>query len=379
MEAATASRRAGRRVAHLTLAHQPFDVRIFEKECRTLAAAGYDVHLAVPEAPEGQREGVRLHRIEHASAGAAAFRWIARLRSALEVARALRADLYHLHDPELIPAGLALKRAGARVVYDAHEEAVVEAWSINRGRPLRRAALPALWWASLKVSRTAFDAFVAATPRIAAGFPSDRTIEVRNYPRLEMWDARPHSSSRSRDLIFAGLLSETRGAMEMLDAIDALDERHGVRLKLFGTIASPSLAARMRDHPAWARVDYAGQRPWTDVLEAYRCSLAGLLLYEPTLEQRWCMPVKMFEFLLAELPVIASDIPFWRQLLDGNPSVHFVDAADTDRVAASIAWILSHPEESARRAHEGARLARMRFDWEPEGRRLVALYDRLLR
>jgi glycosyltransferase involved in cell wall biosynthesis len=193
-----------------------------------------------------------------------------------------------------------------------------------------------------------------------------------------MWDAKPHSSNRAGDLIFAGLLSETRGAMEMLDAVGVLDPRQGVRLKLFGTIANESLAGRMRNHSSWPRVDFAGQRPWTEVLEAYRQSLAGFLLYRPTPEQRWCMPVKLFEFLLAELPVIASDIPFWRELLDGNPSVHFVDATDPDCIAASIAWILSHPEESARRAHEGARLARERFDWEPEGQRLVALYDRLL-
>lgn len=372
------ARRAGRRIAHVTLSHHPFDVRVFEKECRTLAAAGYDVHLAVPEAPSGRRDGVTLHQIERGGDGHSLSRWRVRLRNTLEVARALRADLYHLHDPELIPAGLALKKAGARVVYDAHEDAPIEAWSINRGRPLRRATLPATWWILLKASRFAFDAFVAATPRIAASLPRNRTIEVRNYPRLEMWDAKPRLSTRSNDLIFAGLLSETRGAMGMLDAIAVLDPRHGARLKLFGSIASETLATRMRKHPAWASVDYAGQRPWAEVLEAYRRSLAGFLLYEPTPEQRWCMPVKLFEFLLAELPVIASDIPFWRELLDGNPSVHFVDAASPSDIAKSIEWILLHPEESARRAHEGARLARGRFDWEPEGRRLVALYDRLL-
>lgn len=379
MEALTPAHRAGRRVAHLTLAHQPFDVRVFEKECRTLAAAGYDVHLAVPGAPHDRREGVVFHRIEDAEAGNGPARWRTRLKNALSVAQALRADLYHLHDPELIPAGLALKRGGARVVYDAHEDAPIEAWSINRGRPLRRAVLPVTWWTLLRTATMTFDAFVAATPRIAATLPRSRTIEVRNYPRLEMWDATHLSHARGKDLIFAGLVSETRGAIEMLDAVAAVDPRHSARLKLFGRIANEALAARMRDHPAWPSVDHAGQRPWAEVLKAYRSSLAGFLLYEATPEQNWCMPVKLFEFLLAELPVIASDISYWRKLLEGIPSVHFVDAADPRSVVASIAWILAHPEESARRAHEGGRVARLRFDWEPEGQRLVGLYDRLLK
>jgi glycosyltransferase involved in cell wall biosynthesis len=378
MSAATVASRAARKVAHITLAHRPFDVRVFHKECRTLAAAGYDVHLAVPEAPLGRRDGIAFHRIERGGSERGLHGWIARLGNTLQVARALNADLYHLHDPELIPVGLALKGSGARVVYDAHEDAPIEAWSINRGRPVRRVILPTTWWTLLGASGLVFDGFVAATSRIARSLPTARTIEVRNYPRLEMWEAKPHPASRCNDLIFAGLLSETRGAMEMLDAVAALDPRHGIRLKLFGTIASEALAVRMRNHPAWPSTDYAGHRPWLDVLDAYRRSLAGFLLYQPTPEQRWCMPVKLFEFLLAALPVIASDIPFWRELLDGNPSVHFVDATDPNCIAASIAWILSHPEESARRAHEGARLARERFDWEPEGQRLVALYDRLL-
>jgi glycosyltransferase involved in cell wall biosynthesis len=375
----TPARRAARKVAHLTLAHQPFDVRVFEKECRTLAQAGYDVHLAVPEATAGIRNGVALHRIERSGGGTGWSRWRRRLAEALHVARALAADLYHVHDPELVPVALALAKAGARVVYDAHEDAAVEAWSMNRGRPLRRAVLPAAWWSLLLLARRRLDAFVAATPHIAGKFPRGRTIVVRNYPRVELFpDRRDHAPGRAQDLVFAGLVCERRGAIGMLDAVASLDPGRAVRLRLYGTIAGDGLAERMRRHPGWSGVDYLGQRPWHEVLHSYRASLAGFLLYEKTAEQRWCMPVKLFEFLLSGLPVIATDIPFWRELLEGNPNVHFVDAADTRSVVAAIEWLLAHPEESARRAHAGMLHARARFDWTGEGERLVALYDRLL-
>ncbi len=375
----TIARRAHRKIAHLTLAHQPFDVRIFEKECRTLADAGYDVHLAVPGAPGGRHHGVTLHDIPRADGGNVWSRWRKRLSSTLEVARAMQADLYHVHDPELVPVALALKKSGARVVYDAHEDAPAEAWSMNRGRRLRRAGLPVLWWTFLQLAKRRLDAFIAATPRIASNFPQDRTVEVRNYPRLEMFpDTLPSLAGPRRDLVFAGLVSEQRGAVEMLDVVSRLDPGFRIRLKLYGAMANNALAARMRDHAGWARVDYAGYRPWPEVLAGYRTALAGFLLYEKTPEQLWCMPVKLFEFLLSGLPVIASDIPFWRELLEGNPNVYFVDTHNAESAVAAVAWLQANPDESALRAHAGMRHARARFDWEAEGERLVGIYDRLL-
>lgn len=376
----TPSRRAGFRIAHLTLAHKPFDVRIFEKECRTLVAAGYNVHLAVPAASAGSHDGVTLHPIDSIDGGNGLSRWQRRLANTLRVAQEIRADLYHVHDPELVPVALALKRGGARVIYDAHEDAPVEAWSMNRRQPLRRVTLPALWWSLLKIAKLRLDAFVAATPRIARTFPADRTIEVRNYPRLELFPDAPGDSAGARrpNLIFAGLLSESRGAIEMLDAMAALDPKHEARLKLFGRIHRDDLAARMRSHPGWPSVDHAGEQPWREVLNSYRTALAGFLLYEKTPEQLWCMPVKMFEFLLSGLPVIAADIPFWREILDQNPSVIFVDMSDVPSVTAAIRRLLEDPNGAACLGRAGMLHARERFDWTKEGERLVRLYDHLL-
>jgi glycosyltransferase involved in cell wall biosynthesis len=231
----------------------------------------------------------------------------------------------------------------------------------------------------LAVAKRRFDLFVAATPEIARKFPAARTIEVKNYPRAEMFRvADPQSRSfRSRDLVFAGLLSETRGAVEMLDAMAAMPSLTDIRLKLFGQISPAALETRMRAHPAWSKVDYVGHRPWRDVLDAYNQSLAGLLLYEATPEQRHAMPVKLFEFLLAGLPVIASDMPFWRQLLDGNPAVIFVDLDKPAAIAAAVAQLAADPRAAHALGLAGAAHARARFDWSAEGQRLVAAYDML--
>lgn len=367
------------RVAHLAIAHQPLDVRIFQKECRSLAAAGYEVHLVVAGASDGEtREGVAMHTVKIPMEGSPIERWKQRLVATIKVARGIGAEIFHIHEPELIPVGLALKRTGTKVVYDAHEDAPIEAWSLNRGRPLHQFALPALWWSLLCIARLRFDAFVVVTPRIARRFPAAKTIEVRNYPRSELFPRPPRSDVvRSDHLIFAGLASQTRGAIEMLDALAALPEGSNIRLRLLGTINRPELEARMRRHTAWSRVDCLGYRPWSDVLDAYSRSLAGLLLYAPTLEQKWALPIKLFEYLLSGLPVVASDIAYWREVLDGNPAVTFVPYGNAQAAAAAIRQLADEPAEARKRGLAGAEHALARFRWDAEAARLVELYDRL--
>ena len=110
------------RAVHMTTVHQPDDVRIFAKQCRTLAALGYDVHLVAASASgEVVRDGVRARGRRPRLLGER-FRMTRTVAQALRTASALDADVYHLHDPELIPAGLMLARGGKRVVYDAHED-----------------------------------------------------------------------------------------------------------------------------------------------------------------------------------------------------------------------------------------------------------------
>jgi glycosyltransferase involved in cell wall biosynthesis len=370
------------RVAHLALAHKARDVRIFEKECRSLAEAGYDVYLLAPDAPDGEKlNGVSMRSVDVPRAGNPASRWTRRLANVTRVARGLQAHIYHLHEPELIPVGLALQRTGAKIIYDAHEDAPVEAWSLNAERPLRKLTLPPLWWSLLSMARLRFDAFVAVTPHIARTFPASRTIEARNYPRSEMFALKPGDGlPRRPHAIFAGLVSRTRGAMEMLDALTALPAGSDIRLQLFGTIDTPKLEEEMRRHLGWQRVDFVGHQPWRTVLEEYGRATAGLLLYAPAREQQWALPVKLFEFLLAGLPVISSDNAYWREFLAGNPAVTFVRHGDAKGTADALVRLAKMPLQEARAlGRAGAEHAMARYSWNSEAARLVGLYDRLAR
>src|SRR6516164_7076964 len=96
-----------RRVVHLTSVHPPFDVRIFQKECKSIVRAGYDVTLIASHDRDETRDGIRLKAIPKQSGRFS--RMTRGVWSAYREAVRQNADLYHFHDPELIPAGLLLQ------------------------------------------------------------------------------------------------------------------------------------------------------------------------------------------------------------------------------------------------------------------------------
>ena len=111
---------AGVRVCHLTSVHIPLDTRIFEKECQSLVAAGYDVHLVAPATESTRMRGVTIAAVPRAR-GRLSRALVTTTRVLVQALRA-RAHIYHFHDPELIPVGVVLRMLGKHVVYDAHED-----------------------------------------------------------------------------------------------------------------------------------------------------------------------------------------------------------------------------------------------------------------
>ena len=108
------------RVCHMTSVHPAEDVRIFHKECVSLAEAGYEVYL-VEQGESSEKNGVHIVGVGQCSGGQLA-RMTSFAKKVYEAALAVDADVYHFHDPELLPYGLKLKRRGKKVIFDSHEK-----------------------------------------------------------------------------------------------------------------------------------------------------------------------------------------------------------------------------------------------------------------
>lgn len=359
------------RVAHLTSVHARDDVRVFLKQCRSVAAAGHEVFLVVADGKgDAVRDGVtivdagaptgRLDRILHAS------------RRVVKRARRLGADIYHMHDPELVPAGLGLGKSGAMVVFDAHEDLPrqILAKPYLMG-PARRPLSALVEWYERLVYRR-LDGLVAATPHICQryGRLNPNTVTVCNYPIAGELTAR-HQIEKTH-VIYAGSISPERGLDGMVEAM-ALVETDS-RLLLAGRWPQ----SRIGHEPGWRRVDCVGFLDREELASAMGRSTAGLVTLRPLPAYVDSLPIKLFEYMSAGLPVIASSFPLWRDIVEGHECGICVDPLDPRQIAAAIDRLVADREMAARMGENGRAAVAAKFNWEAEQRKLMHFYEDLL-
>jgi glycosyltransferase involved in cell wall biosynthesis len=360
------------RVVHLTSRHPADDVRIFLKECRSLARAGFEVHLVAPGAPDQMREGVAVHGFAEAG-GVRPLRIARRLWRSWRTARAVRPDLCQFHEPELVPVALLLKLGGARLVYDVHEDALSELDYLPNPGSGKRFGLR-LFEA---LARRTCDAFVAATPAIAKLFPPGRTVEVLNYPLPEEFPESVGRPTTGADVVYVGgIITRARGLLEMVGAMSHVRDPQA-RLVLIGGLATPELEREARSLPGWSRVEHVGPLGRRELGERLASARVGLVLLHPERGYMESLPIKLFEYMSAGLAVIASDFPYWRELLDPIGCASFVDPLDPVQIAAAIEELLADEERAGEMGRRGAAAVRERLNWEREAPKLLELYSRL--
>lgn len=367
------------RIAILSSVHPAFDPRIFEKQARTLASAGYDVHLVIPHEKDETVDGVHIHAIPLPRNRLT--RMIGGPQRVFREALRLRADVYHFHDPELIPVGLALKMLGKRVIYDVHEDVPK---SIRGKTYLPRLLIGPVAAAAELLERGAagaFDLVILARDDIEEAFRGrGGTLLIRNYPKREMFAARERVTRTDDDfvVIYSGGLTPGRGAVELVDAMALVPERYRARLMIFGKFWPDDLERRLRALPGFAKVDYRGWVDHAAVPAELARADAGIVCFLPEPNHVNAGPTKLFEYMASGLPVVASGFPMWRDVIEGNDCGICVDPRNPREIADALEYLASHPERRRAMGENGRRAVITRYNWETEGERLLQAYGELL-
>jgi len=364
-----------RRVCHITTVHPVDDHRILHKECVSLREAGYDVTLIAPHDRDTVLAGVRVAALR-APARNRLERMARRAQAAYRAALDLDADLYHFHDPEFLPHGVRLARAGKRVIYDAHEDVPVQLRSKEWIPGPARASVARAWAQFEAACVERIDAVVSpsvfALERLRPRQP--RAVFVANYPRLEARPPAPSWSERLRAACYVGGITRVRGACELVDAMADVD----AELYLAGAISPPALRAELERSAGWPRVRYVGRVEQARVTELLAQAKVGLIPLHPIPNYRDALPVKLFEYLAAGLPVISTDVPRWREILETHNCGICVPHDSPRRLAAAIAELLDDDERARAMGERGRRAVEAQYSWRTQADALVALYAELL-
>lgn len=365
------------KVCHLTSAHDPEDVRIFRKECVSLAKAGYEVYL-VEQGESYEKDGVHIIGVGKPTGGRLN-RMTGFAKKVYEAALAVDADIYHFHDPELLPYGLKLKKKGKKVIFDSHEntkESILEKGWIPL--PVRRIVYHCYAWYERHICRQ-LDAVVSVTPNIVEYYRdiNSTVVQIANFSMYKEEVALP--TFENKYLAFAGMVIP---AWHHHILLEALEKNPDCRYYLCGE-GSEAYLDQLRAMPAWGQVEYLGKIPHLQVANVLASSYIGVALDSYCRNADWkngtIGNTKIFEEMMAGLPVVCTDFVLWREFVDRYHCGICVDPDNAEEVANAIRYLLDHPDEARQMGENGRRAVREEFNWGVEEKKLLALYEDILK
>lgn len=365
------------KIVHLTSVHPPFDVRIFYKECKSLASAGYEVVLVAPHENVENLDGVRIRPIPKYSSRIG--RMTKSVLTVCLIAFEENADVYHLHDPELLFVGFVLRLFGKRVVYDVHENVPCQVKSKQWIPALLRP--PIAWGVALLecFCGLSFSGIVAATPIIAERFPDKKTVSVCNFPLLEeatIGSVLPYLE-RPEHVAYIGGISAIRGIREMVDAMGAVSAP-STSLVLAGSFEDPLLEEEVRRLKGWQKVDFVGWQDRKQIVTLLGSARVGLVTLHPTENYFDAYPVKMFEYMSAGIPIVASDFPLWREIVEESNCGILVDPHNPQAIADAITKLIDNPVSANKMGESGRATILSKYNWNNEKQKLFKLYTSIL-
>lgn len=363
------------RICHITSAHPADDIRIFHKQCVTLAETGYEVHLVATGTLLTNAKGVIHHVIPMNQQCSRLKRMLFRSWKAYRLAKRTEALVFHFHDPELLPYGLLLKWQGYRVIYDAHEDLPRDVMT-KRWIPLilRKAVAVLIEKVEDFIARR-LDKVICATPFIAKRFQDAgaNATYVRNFPHLA--ESKVDFTQNERPSIcYVGVISPQRGIVEMIQAIEPLD----VRLILAGRFVDSKTETLVRSLPGWEKVDYRGVVLHQGVRDIFAKSSLGLCVLHASQTHNESLPIKLFEYMEAGLPVLASNFLAWEPIVNQAMCGFCIDPLDIVEIRCKILWFLSHVEEAKQMGLRGRLAAEEVYNWGMEKKRLLDVYEQIL-
>jgi glycosyltransferase involved in cell wall biosynthesis len=363
------------KVCHLTTAHRSDDVRILTRECAslvalpwislTLAAPGSDPgHQKLEFFPLGERPNSRLKRI-----------FFSQLKAGKAIL-SVRAQIWHLHDPELLAIAAILILFRRKVIWDAHEDYFVQFSLHSHYRTylpkIFRKSLSAVILALLKfVDRNAVGV-IAATESIQNKYENSNCVVIGNEARAEEFEsAKPRFSSNK--LLFLGSTTDTHCFQQTVDAVYSFKK---LELIVAGSSIDSDIA-RNTKQLLGDRVTFIGWANRNQLLDLISDSVGGMVTYQNLPTYNEGEPTKLFEFLMSGLPIVATPI---------KPNTHYLELSggglvskgfESSDLRESLEKLLGSEEEWTSMSQKGRAWAYENASWRKSESKLISFYEQV--
>ena len=364
------------RICHITSAHPIDDVRIYHKECLSLVDAGYEVHIVGTLQGKKKKPEIPFHLVDVKKLNLIK-RFLLLPFKIYRLAKEVNADVYHLHDPDLLIVAFWLKLKGKKVVFDVHEDVPKQIYAKPYLSKFQKRILSGVFKFIENFVAKRIDSIVAATPVIFNRFSekNQKPVNINNYPIIsEFVESNIVFQEKEPSVIYAGVIDKNRGIIPLIESLT----HDKIRLKLAGFWGSADLEEEVMQLKNWEKVDFLGYLSRKEISENYKKSFAGIVTLLPTINYMEALPVKMFEYMAAGIPVIASNFPLWSKIINDSKCGICVDPENPKDITGAIQYLLENPKEAKAMGENGRQAIIKEYNWQKETEKLILLYKELL-
>jgi len=373
-----------KKIYMLSSAHSPYDKRIYLREARTLVDFNYEVSIISPYYRKEIKNNIKILPIPKSPNR---FIRILRTLNIFLVALKGKADLYHFHDPELLPIGLLLKLITRKpVIYDVHEYysfSILTKYWIPKF--IRKYVSFIVEKIEKSISRH-ISGIITVSEHMRDLFLqyNENTIEVCNYPVLKDFKVNFTNEEQDKTIIYLGYISLERGLNIMLETVPIVKEKHpDAEFMLVGPLILGGINFEIRNKiNQFIRKGYIevyGEVPFKQAMEYLCRAYIGWIPLLPTLNYKHAKVIKLFEYALYSKPIVASRIGFIANLIKEMKCGLLVDPYNPIDHARAINYLIEHPKEGQEMGRRGRKFIIEKYNWEKESEKMLRLYEKLLR
>lgn len=367
------------KVCHITSVHQRYDTRIFLKECTSLAEAGYDVTLLVAdEKPEEKLNNVNIIPVPNIPKSRIS-RILKSGRMMLRSALDIDAEIYHLHDPELLPLAQKLKNSGKKVIFDSHEDIEGQILGKKWIPKLMRPFIAFLYRHYAYNVLKRLDYLIAVSPNLAEKLKkiNPKVEAVTNYPIIKPVQPKNDTiKQETNSFCFAGGITEQWNHETILATLDEIDAQY----HLMGSV-SENYLAKLKTFNTWKKVVFHGRLPQDEVAPKLSSCTAGLAIldYSDNVfgKEGTLGNTKFFEYMSAGIPIICTDFILWKEVIDKWKCGVCVPPRDIKALKKAMQSILDNPSEAIEMGNRGREAIEKEYNWEIEEETLFYIYNEL--
>ena len=378
--------KSGQKVAILSSVHLAMDNRVFYREARTLAQAGYDVTLIAIHDRNEEIDGVHVRALPRVPRSRRPLLWRRLAQMALET----EAGIYHIHDPELLLITPYLRRKSGRpTIYDIHE-ANADFIAVKDYLPgLIRLPLSALFRRLEPILARGEDGLIFADDSIAADFEFTPAIKTTlfNFPGDELIMRGslypPPDPDVPPVILYLGGMERNRGSALMVAAFaEVLEKRPDARLLVVGHFMPATLEDEIRAAAIAHNITHAltitGRVPFQKIGQYLAEATIGWVTWQPFAKNERNIPTKLFEYMAFGRPVVSSDLPSTRPFIEDGANGFLVKADDPHAHAEAILRLIENPDAAQAMGLAGREMVQTRFNWDRMIPHLLEIYDKVL-